>query len=861
MPIKANAIFVTSCYLLSFSPALSAQSLSAGTVAGTITDPSGAIIAQAEVELRNPITGFRQTTRADSAGSFRLSNIPLNPYHLKVSASGFAVSEQDINVRTSVPTNLTIALALAGATTTVNVEATGETLVETDPSAHTDVNRELLDKLPTLSPGNGLNQAILYSSPSVAADSNGFFHPLGDHAQVSYNIDGQPISDQQSKLFSTQIPVNAIGSLELITGSPNAEFGDKTSLVVDATTRSGLGATKMFGSLLGYGSSFGTWGEEATLGFGTPKFGNFLVVDGVRSGRFLDSPEFRPLHDIGNNQTIFDRLDFQLGPVDVLHLNLFAARNWFQVPNTYDQLAQDQKQRVLTFNIAPGYQHTFNAHTLFTINPFVRRDQVNYYPSGDITNDAPATLAQQRFLTNYGVKADLAYVRGGHNIKLGTQIMQTRLKESFNIGVTDPLFNSVCVDREANPVALPSVTNQSSCAAAGPGFAANPGFTPGLLPYDLTRGGSLFQFNGRKNINQYAFYLQDQITRGRFTFNVGLRGDLYYGLTTESAAEPRFGISYLVKRTKTVLRAGYSRTFETPYNENLILSSATGAGGLASNVFGASRAEPIKAGRRNQYNAGMQQGIGRWLQLDADYFWKDTQNAYDFDTLFSTPIAFPISWRQSKIDGVGVRVSTSDLKGFQAFTTMGHTRARYFGPEIGGVVFNSAINNSVFRIDHDQAFQQTTNLRYQRGKDGVWSSFTWRYDSGLVAAHVPDVATALNFTGAQQAAIGFFCGNTFATIGTPITSCDAGGGATRLRIPKEGTQNDDTNPPRVASRNLFNLGVGTDNLLRHEGMKVILRFTVENLTNKVALYNFLSTFSGTHFVQPRTYQAAIGIAF
>ncbi|MDQ2945836.1 MAG: TonB-dependent receptor, partial [Acidobacteriota bacterium] len=663
MPIKANAIFVSSCYLLSFSPALSAQSLSAGTVAGTITDPSGAIITQAEVELRNPITGYRQTTRADSSGSFRISNVPLNPYHLKVSASGFAVSEQDINVRTSVPTNLTIALALAGASTTVNVEATGETLVETDPSAHTDVNRGLLDKLPTLSPGNGLNQAILYSSPSVAADSNGFFHPLGDHAQVSYNIDGQPISDQQSKLFSTQIPVNAISSLELITGSPNAEFGDKTSLVVDATTRSGLGATKMFGSLLGYGSSFGTWGEEATLGFGTARFGNFLVVDGVRSGRFLDSPEFRPLHDIGNNQTIFDRLDFQLGPVDVLHLNLFAARNWFQVPNTYDQLGQDQKQRVLTFNIAPGYQHTFNAHTLFTINPFVRRDQVNYYPSGDINNDAPATLAQQRFLTNYGVKADLSYVRGGHNIKLGTQLMQTRLKESFNIGVTDPLFNSVCVDSEANPVALPSVTNQSSCAAAGTGFAANPGFTPGLLPYDLTRGGSLFQFNGRKNINQYAFYLQDQITRGRFTFNVGLRGDLYYGLTTESAAEPRFGISYLVKRTKTVLRAGYSRTFETPYNENLILSSATGAGGLATNVFGASRAEPIKAGRRNQYNAGLQQGIGRWLQLDADYFWKYTQNAYDFDPLFSTPIAFPISWRQSKIDGVGVRVSTSDLKG------------------------------------------------------------------------------------------------------------------------------------------------------------------------------------------------------
>jgi hypothetical protein len=114
-------------------------------------------------------------------------------------------------------------------------------------------------------------------------------------------------------------------------------------------------------------------------------------------------------------------------------------------------------------------------------------------------------------------------------------------------------------------------------------------------------------------------------------------------------------------------------------------------GGLATNVFGAFSDTPIRAGRRNQYNAGLQQGIGRFLQLDADYFWKYTDNAYDFDTLFSTPVAFPISWRKSKLDGVGVRLSTSDLKGVQVFTTMGHTRARYFGPENGGLASKTCV--------------------------------------------------------------------------------------------------------------------------------------------------------------------------
>src|SRR5260370_37590967 len=122
----------------------------------------------------------------------------------------------------------------------------------------------------------------MLSSGAVAADSNGFFHPLGDHAQTSFSIDGQPISDQQSKAFSTQIPLDAIQSMELITGAPPAEFGDKTSLVVNAVTRSGLGQ-KPFGSLLGQWRSFVTYSEEATLGFGGSNGGNFLAVNNARS--------------------------------------------------------------------------------------------------------------------------------------------------------------------------------------------------------------------------------------------------------------------------------------------------------------------------------------------------------------------------------------------------------------------------------------------------------------------------------------------------------------------------------------------------------------------------------------------------
>jgi len=631
--------------------------------------------------------------------------------------------------------------------------------------------------------------------------------------------------------------------------------------VVNATTRSGLGATKAFGSINTDWGSFGTWGGNASLGFGTPKFGNFILFNGDRSGHFLDTPERLPIHDIGTNGSIFDRLDFQPGPADAIHLDLFVARNWFQVPNSYDQLSQDQKQRVMTWNIAPGYQHTFNAHTLLTINAFARRDQVNYYPSADLFADTPATASQLRFLTNYGVKSDVSFSRGNQNFKFGLQIQQTRLVENFAFGITDPTFNPVCLDASGNSLLLPGVTNPAQCMTINPTYMGNPNLQPGLIPYDLTRGGALFRFHGGTTISQYAFYATDLIKLGNWTINAGLRDDQYNGLSTANGIQPRLGISYLVGKTNTVLRAAYSRTFETPFNENLILSSGTGGGGLAQNVFG-SVSSPIQPGGRNQFNGGFQQGLGKWIVVDADYFWKYTHNAYDFSVLFNTPITFPISWHNSKLDGVTGRVSSIDLHGFQAYTTIGHTRARFYPPENGGLVPLSGFAGGVFRIDHDQAFEQNTVLRYQRPRNAEWIDFTWRYDSGLVVSGVPDVAAALALTAAQQVAIGFSCNGVFATYQSPITACNGIGKSTLVTLPQTGTENDDHNPDRVKSRNLFNVGIGTDNLFHKEkGGHVTLRFTVENLTNKTALYNFLSTFSGTHFVAPRTFQASMGYTF
>ena len=581
-----------------------------GSVEATITDPSGAAVAGAAVKLSNRATGYEKSTSADASGVARFTNIPLHKYRLEVTAGGFQPVSQDVEVRSGVPTSLKIALNIAEAQTVVEVHSDSSDMVESAPMAHTDLDSNIFTKLPQSGSGQGVSDVLSLAVPGIVKDSDGFFHPLGDHAETQFSIDNQPVGDQQNKQASNQLPLNAIQSFEAVTGAPPPEFGDKASLVVTTTTKSGLGSVKPFGSLTADYGSFGTYGENFTFGMGTPKFGNFLVANTARSGRWPDSPEFSPLHDRGNNEQIFDRIDYQAGPNDTIHLNLFAARSWFQIPNTYDQQfsGQDQRQQVRTFNIAPGWVHLFGPTLILTVNPFYREDMVQYFPSRNAFADLPATISQERRLGNAGVKADVSYVHGIHNAKIGLQVMHNILTERFNLGITDP--NSPVFDSPLNP---------------------------GLVPYNLLNGGHLFAFRGHADIKQYGFFAQDQITFGNLTIMGGLRGDIYRGLSSDSGIEPRLGISYLIKPTATVLRISYSRFFETPYNENLVLTSATGIGGLATNTFGAFGATPLTPGHRNQYQTGLQQGIGKHIVIDANYFWKYTHNAFDFDTLFNTP--------------------------------------------------------------------------------------------------------------------------------------------------------------------------------------------------------------------------------
>ena len=523
-------------------------------------------------------------------------------------------------------------MKIGASTTNITVTEDAADLLEVTPTDHTDVDRGLFEELPLESASSSVSSLVTLATPGIAADSNGLFHGLGDHASNSFSIDGQPITDQQSKIFSNQIPSDSIQSMEVIEGAPPAEYGGKTSVVINVTTRSGLGTKQPTGEVTYSYGSFGTQNLGFNLATGGDKWGNFVSASGLNSDRFLDGPEVAVLHDNGNSENVFDRVDFKFSNKDSLQLNFGFTRSWFQNPNSWDQQLQtctvlsamcnaagttqvnpltgaplgpaDQRSQLVTYNVAPTWTHVINNNMLFSAGIFVRTDQVNYYPSPNPFDDLgplqAETLQQYRTLTNAGGRADFSYVKGANNIKMGVLYQNTLLNENDSFGIVDPglLASQDC----------PDPTN-SICTT--------------LAPYDLTNPatdptGRLYKFHGYTNIKELAVFVEDSITKGNFSFNVGLRGDVYDGLSKSGQAEPRLGLAYNIKKTNTVLRICYAHTMESPFNENLIISSVGCQDPVVNAVMTvaegfACTTAPLNPGTRNEYHAGLAAGFWKAL--------------------------------------------------------------------------------------------------------------------------------------------------------------------------------------------------------------------------------------------------------
>jgi len=770
------------CGLATVSLAQQSSSLS-----GTVLDSSGGLVANASVVLVNVVTNHEAQQMSGADGEFSFRNVPVQEYVLTVKKEGFAEFRQAVGVRSSVPVKVDVKLRLAAVGESVSITAYDVMeLVDAEATGtRTALSMNTAERMPVAIGTRGL-EAVLLSFPGFSQNANGAIHPRGAHNQMTFVIDGMPISDQLTGSFASALDPSIAHSLELFTGNVPAEYGNKVSGVASVVTRSGLGSgRRMFGQTTAQVSSFDTVGNTTQVGGESGRFGYFASVFTLKSNRFLDQVSLDNLQNGGNAERGYARLDYQASAKDLLRVNLMAGRSSFQLANLRSQHAAGQEQRQLLrdASIWLGWVRLLSPVSTLETTAAYRTNITQLYSS---PGDTPVTADQARHLSTLTLNSRYTRTAGMHTWRAGGDWQHIPLSESFSFGITDPLFR------------------------------------PELRAHHSTLGGRPFHFSDKQAGNLYSGFLQDNIRYGRVSLSLGLRYDEYRFLVNGRQLQPRVGVAFHVKETGTVLRASYNRNYQTPPNENLLLSNSRQAAELAPPLVREALGGafiPIRPERQNVYEVGVQQALFGRMSLNASYYHKNSRDQQDNDNFLNTGIIFPLTLDAIRVNGLEARLVLPPWRKFSGSVSVTHAKAVSTPPFTGGLFLNEgaveALTGGAFVIDHDQRLGVQTNLLYNVSRSWFVSGAV-RYDSGLVSnpsdpdevAADPDYADLLPYVDLLAA------------------------------------------PPRVRGRAVADVSVGYTKY-RDDRRLWDVQVQVNNLTNKTALYNFQSIFVGTRLVPPR----------
>jgi carboxypeptidase family protein len=250
-----------------------------GTVLGTVTDASGAVVSGAKVTVKNVATGLERTTQTSGDGSYAVPELPLGTYTVTISQSGFQTSVTT-NVVVDVATERRVDAALKTGQVEQRVEVSGEELPQvqttsaelggtltTEAIANIPVNGRDYTKLIYLNPG-------VSGSPDQISDSPGSFGTFsmnGSRGRANnFLLDGTDMNDgfrndpaiNEAGVFgdpATILPIDAVAELRVLSNY-EAEYGRNSGAVVNIVTKSGT--NQIHGSLLEYNRTSGIGGAR-----------------------------------------------------------------------------------------------------------------------------------------------------------------------------------------------------------------------------------------------------------------------------------------------------------------------------------------------------------------------------------------------------------------------------------------------------------------------------------------------------------------------------------------------------------------------------------------------------------------------
>lgn len=765
-------------------------------IGGVVRDPQGAVLPGATVTVRQPSSGLERLGVSDGSGRFTVPNLPTGHYEVTITLDGFAPDTRQLRLDGTAPAPLEATLAVASVTDTIVVTPVQAAIdTETAGTRHA-VSVTRIERLPVAVTSRGI-EGVLVSFPGFAQNANGAIHPRGAHNQMTFVVDSLPISDQLTGAFANALDVGVVQTAEVMTGNIPAEFGGKVSGVAILNSRSGLGIGRPFsGSVAVTGGGFST-SQGAVQGGGEQgRVGYFGSVTTLRTDRFLDQVSLDNLHNGGAFGRGFGRADVRLSGRDTLRLHAMGGRSQFELANLRSQQAsgQDQRQTLSDISAWTTYLRTLGDTATFDVTAGGRTTTAVLRGS---PGDTPVSAAQDRRLSTVTAAVRVTKQWRGVSTRAGLDVQRFPVREAFTMALTSPAFNVPGAD----------------------------GFNEALVAHDLTRGGTPFTFDDARTGAHAGLFVQTTAPLGRVTINAGVRHDEYHFLVSGRQLQPRVGVSFRPTTRDLVLRASYNRTFQTPPNENLLLSSSEAASRLAPAsvraALGGAR-QPIRPERQHVVEAGAQAALGGVATVDLAVYRKWSRDQQDNNNFFDTGLIFPTTLARLDARGAELRLAMLPRRGLSGTLSATTARAIATPPFTGGLFLGQdavdLLSAGPFAIDHDQRLSVHGTLTFDPAGPW-WAGLSARHDSGLVAnpsdpaevAADPDFADLLPYVNLAAAT------------------------------------------PRVRPRTLVDLATGADWTNGRGGKTWSLQLQVTNLANTTALYNFQSVFVGTRVVQPRTF--------
>jgi hypothetical protein len=563
-------------------------------------------------------------------------------------------------------------------------------------------------QLETQSQGDNasFNQTIL-RAPGVAQDSYGQLHVRDEHANLQFRIDDVLIPEGISG-FGQEIDTRLVSSVSLITGSLPAQFGFRTSGIIDIHTKEGVASNG--GSVSYYGGSHETINPSFEAGGSQGRFSYFVLGSYDQNDLGIENPTsgYRALHDYTEQYKGFANLSYTIDDTSRLSLLLSGTYSDFQIPNNpgqtpvfdlagaspknFESKYLNENQHEQNHYAILAYQKSFDSVSL-QLAAFSRYSDTLFTPDekGDLIFTGLAGRIDRSIFSN-GIQFDVSWAINDANVLRGGMLLTV---ESARADTNNQVFPVDASGIQTSDTPITIVDNQQKTGA------------------------------------YYGFYLQDEWKIfAPLTVNFGARFDVVDEYAHANQLSPR--VNLVLQATKSMtLHAGYARYFTPPPLE-LVQSQSINKFAGTSNQSAVSQSSSVQPERAHYFDAGLTEQFTSSFSLGIDSYYKISRDLIDEGQFGSALIFSPFNYAKGNQYGVEVTANYT-AGGFNAYANFGFERGTGEKIVSGQFLFSpqelAFIQNHWVFLDHDQRYTISAGASYTYKDTTVYADIL--YGSGL----------------------------------------------------------------------------------------------------------------------------------